>query len=103
MKAGLTDLPVLSIEEVETACYLRASVLDKPGVLSAIAQIISEHGISIEAIIQKEPLPGHDHVQLIMLTNRTSEKNLRSAQEKIEALDSVEGRLTRIRVESLDA
>ena len=103
VKDGLADLPVLGIEEVETACYLRASVLDKPGVLSAIAQIISEHGISIEAIIQKEPLPGHDHVQLIMLTNRTSEKNLRSAQEEIEALDSVEGGLIRIRVEALDA
>lgn len=98
----LVDLPVLAIEETVTACYLRASVLDKPGVLSAIAQIISKHSISIEAIIQKEPVPGQDHVPLIMLTNRSSEKNLRSAQREIEALDSVEGELISIRVEALN-
>ncbi|HAD09546.1 MAG TPA: homoserine dehydrogenase [Porticoccaceae bacterium] len=99
---AMADLPVLPIEEVETACYLRASVLDKPGVLSAIAQIISKHGISVEAIIQKEPAPGQDHVPLIMLTNRSSEQNLRSAQREIEALESVEGRLISIRVEALN-
>ena len=98
----LSDLTVLSIEEAEIACYLRASVLDKPGVLSAVAQIMSAHGISIEAIIQKEPHAGQDHVPLIMLTNQTSELNLRGAIADIEQLDSVEGGVIHIRVESLD-
>ncbi|PCH52346.1 MAG: homoserine dehydrogenase [Cellvibrionales bacterium] len=99
---ALKDLTVQPIEEAETACYLRASVLDRPGVLSAVAQIMSSHGISIEAIIQKEPHAGQDHVPLIMLTNTTSELNLRGAIADIEQLDSVEGGVIHIRVESLD-
>ncbi len=100
-ESAIIDLPVLDISEVETACYLRASVLDKPGVLSSIAQIMSSHGISIEAIIQKQPEAGQDHVPLIMLTNLSSELNLRTAISEIEQLDTVAGALVSIRVEAL--
>src|SRR5690606_20242026 len=68
---SLDSTPVLSVEEVVTAYYLRISALDKPGVLSRIAQILSDAGISIEALIQKEPREGQDHVAVIILTNRT--------------------------------
>ena len=99
---SLKDLAVLGIEEVETACYLRVSVLDKPGVLSSIATIMSAQGISIEAIIQKEPQPGQDHVPLIMLSNQNNERNLRDAIDSIEQLETVAGKVVHIRVESLD-
>lgn len=99
---ALNNDPVLAIEEVETAYYLRLSAIDKPGVLSQVAQIISEAGISIEALIQKEPVAGQDHVQVILLTSRAQEKKIISAVATIEGLDSVEGKVTRIRVESLD-
>jgi len=98
----VADLPILDINEAETACYLRASVLDQPGVLLVIAQIMSNHAISIEAIIQKPPDVGEEHVPLIMLTNQTSEKNLRGAIADIERLDTVKGPLVHIRVEALD-
>lgn len=100
--ATVSDLTVLDIGDTDTECYLRISVLDKPGVLSSVAQITSSHGISIEAIIQKEPHAGEDHVQLIMLTNRTSEQHLRSAIAEIESLPTVEGSVVHIRVETLD-
>lgn len=100
-ESTIVDLPVLDISEAETACYLRASVLDKPGVLSSIAQIMSSHGISIEAIIQKQPEAGQDHVPLIMLTNLSSELNLQAAISEIEQLDTVAGALVHIRVEAL--
>ena len=99
---AVCNVNVVDINEAETACYLRISVLDKPGVLSAVAQITSSHGISIEAIIQKEAHAGQDHVQLIMLTNKTSEQNLRGAIAEIEQLDTVEGAVVHIRVETLD-
>ncbi len=97
----LNDYSVLPIEETETAYYLRISALDKPGVLSNISQIISEAGISIEALIQKEPKDGQDHVPVILLTNRAIEKNIMSAIESIEKLESVLAKVIRIRVESL--
>lgn len=98
---SLQDLPILGIEEVETAYYLRLSALDQPGVLSKITQILSDAGISIEALIQKEPAEGEDRVPVILLTNRTIEKQLLAAKEAIAALDSVGGEVTHIRVESL--
>ena len=97
----LSNFNILPIEEVETAYYLRISALDQPGVLSKITQIMSEAGISIEALIQKEPAEGQDHVPVILLTNRALEKQIVAAVSKIEQLDSVAESVVRIRVESL--
>jgi len=93
---------ILPIGEVHTAWYLRMTAEDRPGVLSDVARICSEAGISIEALIQKEPAEGQTRVSLIMLTNRTREAGLAAAVKTIEALPSIDGSVTRIRVESLD-
>ncbi|MEZ0148639.1 MAG: homoserine dehydrogenase [Candidatus Reddybacter sp.] len=102
LSEAIVDPGVLDIADIESAYYLRASVLDQPGVLSSVAQIMSQRGISIEAIIQKEPHTGASDVPLIMLTNTTREQNLRDAVIEIEALASVNGSVVRIRLESLD-
>jgi homoserine dehydrogenase len=93
--------PILPIEEVETANYLRMSAQDKPGVLSKIATILSDSGISIEAMIQREAKEGESTVPLILLTNKVQDKKLTAAIRSIEALDSVTGAVQRIRVEAL--
>ena len=97
----LADTPVLPIDDVETAYYLRLTALDRPGVMAAIAGILGEEGISIEAIKQKEPAEGETHVPLIMLTHRVKEARMNSALARIEALDSVGGDIVRIRMEGL--
>ncbi len=97
----LTNYPILPMDEVETAYYLRMSAQDKPGVLSRVTQILSEAGISIEALIQKQPKEGEEVVPVILLTNRATEKHLVSAIEKIEALDTIQDKIVHIRVESL--
>lgn len=97
----LNDIEVLPISEVETAYYLRITALDVPGVLANITQLLSDANISVEAVIQKEPEAGKDHVQLILLTNRTVEKHLDGAVEKIQALESTAGDVVKIRVEAL--
>jgi homoserine dehydrogenase len=97
----IAEVPVLPIEEIETAYYMRLSALDKPGVMSRVATILSDNGISIEAMIQKPPKEGSDHVDLIMLTNVVKEKSLQKALTSIEGLDAIAGEVTRIRVESL--
>ncbi|SMF35506.1 homoserine dehydrogenase [Alteromonadaceae bacterium Bs31] len=97
----LSDFNILPIEDVETAYYLRMSALDRPGVLSKVTQILSDAGISIEALIQKEPQDGQEHVPVILLTNCAVERQIISAIQKIEALESVAGDVIRIRVESL--
>jgi len=97
----VSELTVLPMAELETGYYLRMSVVDKPGVLSEITQILSESGISIEALIQKEPDDDQAIVPVILLTNVAIEGKMQQAIQQIEALQNVAGPVARIRVESL--
>ncbi|GAA6167696.1 homoserine dehydrogenase [Sessilibacter corallicola] len=97
----LNDLEILPITETETSYYIRLSAVDKPGVLSTITQILSDAGVSIEALIQKEQPESAETAPVILLTNRTIEKDLMKAVEKIQSLPSVVGDVRHIRVESL--
>ncbi len=98
----LSDTPILPMEEVETAYYLRMQAIDRPGVLAEVTKILGDSGISIEAILQKEPEVGATHVPIIFLTQRVQEKYMNEAMVKIKDLDVVEGDITRIRMETLD-
>ena len=97
----LSDEKILGMEAVETACYLRMRVQDKPGVLAAITRTLADSRISIEAMVQKEPGEGERQVDIVLLTNRALEKDLNRAIERIEKLPAVLGAVTRIRVEPL--
>ena len=97
----LSDLPVLPIGDVETAYYLRMTAEDRPGVVAAVAGILGELGISIEAMQQKEPAEGETEVPVVMLTHRVRERQMDDAIRRIEALPSIRGHVTRIRVEQL--
>ena len=99
---ALSDLPILPIEEVETAYYLRMHAVDRPGVLADVTRVLGDRGISIEAIQQKEPAAGEDVVPIIFLTHRVVEKHLNAALEQIRALKPVRDNITRIRLETLD-
>ena len=98
---GSPTEPVLPMGEVETSYYLRMRVLDRPGVLADITRILADSAISIDAMVQKEPGEGESRVDIVMLTHLALEKNVEQAMAKIERLSSVEGRVTRIRLESL--
>lgn len=92
---------VISIEDVITAYYLRISVQDKAGVLAAVATILSQRGINIEALIQKEPKTEDNNAQIIILSHKVLERDMNAAIKEIESLDSTIGTVTRIRVEQL--
>ena len=98
---ALSDLPILPMADVETAYYLRLCAADRPGVLADVTRILGDGGISIEAVIQKEPAEGEEKVAVILLTRRVREKHMNAAIAKIELLDSIDGKVTRIRVEHL--
>ena len=95
------DVPVLPIGEALTSFYLRMRVLDKPGVLADITRILADSDISIDAMIQREAGEGESQTDIIMLTHQTVEKNAEAAIARIEALDSVQGKVTRLRLETL--
>ena len=102
---ALSDAAILPMEEVVTAYYLRLRAEDKPGVLAEVTRILGEREISIEAILQKEPkgvAKGEtQRATIIMLTHEVIERNMNQAIAQIEALTSVSGPVTRIRLEHL--
>lgn len=95
------DLPVLPMEEIETAYYLRLQAVDRPGVLARVATILSEQGISIEAIVQKDANEG-DLVPIILLTHKTREAAMNEVIRQLESLADIAGGVMRIRVENLE-
>jgi len=97
----LSDVPILPMDEVVTSYYLRMRVVDRPGVLADITRILADCGISIDAMVQKEPSEGEEQVDIIMLTHETREKHINAAIAAIEKLQVVSGKVTRIRLEEL--
>ena len=97
----LSDTPIVPMEEVETAYYLRLQVMDKPGALADITRILADSGISISAMVQKEHAEEEDKVNIIMLTHTTIEKNINTAIARIESLPVMAGSIVRIRMEEL--
>jgi len=98
---AIVETPVLSADNIRTAYYLRLMADDKPGVLADVSRILAAHHISIEALIQKEPPQGETSVPIIMLTQQTQEKEMNAAIAEIEALTTVNGKVARIRLETL--
>lgn len=94
------NIDVLSIDEIETEYYLRIPVNDVVGVLAKISSILQKFDISIEAVIQKE-LHGKT-VPIVILTDKSLEKELNDAIAAIEALEDVSGEIMRIRVETFE-
>jgi homoserine dehydrogenase len=66
-----------------------------------VARILAANGISIEAMIQKEPGEGEGEADIILLTHITREKHVNAAIARIEALATTVGKVTRLRLESL--
>jgi homoserine dehydrogenase len=95
------DLAVLPIEDVESAYYLRLHVADKPGVMAAVTKILADRSISIDAMIQKEPTQGKSEADVVILTHETIEKNMNAAIAEIEAIQSIVGKLVKLRMETL--
>ena len=98
---AMSTLPILPMAEITTSYYLRMGVADQPGVLADVTRILADSSISIDAMLQKEPAEGATQTDIIMLTHQTKEKNVEAAIRKIEALATVMGEVTKIRLEEL--
>lgn len=98
----MLDLPVISIEEITSAYYLRITAEDNPGVLAQVSSIMSELGINIESVMQKESEQENHTIPLVLLTHEVQEKQINVAIAQIEALETTVGNVVRIRVEQFN-
>ena len=99
---ALTDIPLLTAEDFECAYFLSMEAVDRPGVLADVTRILGALDISIEAILQKEPLAQEETATVIILTQRTRERLIDQALAEIGVLDAITGPVKRIRVEHLN-
>ena len=97
---NLTNMTLSNIADVSSAWYLRLEAEDKPGVMASITQRLSEHGIGIESLIQKPESAKLSRVPVIILTDEASTQSVVEAVAAIEALTTVEGPVTSLRVEN---
>lgn len=72
--------------ELTCPYYFRVTVLDEPGVLSAISGILGKHGISIRSVIQKGEKPGKP-VHVVLRAHMALESSVQKAVAEIDALD----------------
>ncbi|ODU10149.1 MAG: homoserine dehydrogenase [Rubrivivax sp. SCN 71-131] len=99
---SLAATPILPIEGVVTAFYLRLVVADEAGVLARITGILAEHDISIDAVLQRESGEGENQTDLIILTHDTAEGRMNKALALMQALPTVLAPIVRIRKEELN-
>ena len=83
----------------ENACsfYLRLAALDRPGVLSAVTQVLGGLGISISTIHQPGDC-GLKHVPIMLTTHPARPETVRRALRRILALPDVSRRHTVMRL-----
>lgn len=98
---ALANIPILPAEKMTTAYYLRLETKDETGVLADVTTILSNHGINIDAILQK---PRHDvnNVSIIITTQPVLEEKMDAALADIASLTAINHDVMRIRLENLD-
>ena len=97
------SLQYLPIGDIQCAHYLRVPVVDEPGVFAEVANVLSRHNISIEAVIQKEPSSSEEVVAIVILTGKAQESDVAEAVNQLATMPHSVGEIIRIRVESLGA
>ena len=94
----------LGIEEVDCAHYLKIPAIDQPGVFAEVADVLSRHEVSIEAVIQRPQAirsGAEPWVPIIIVTDEASEAVAKECVAELGRLSGVTGEIARIRVADL--
>jgi homoserine dehydrogenase len=83
----LAKARIRPIDEVESAYYLNLDVLDRPGVLAAVAGIFGDHGVSIRSM-EQEGLG--DEARLVFITHVAREADVQATIRDLHHLDAVD-------------
>jgi homoserine dehydrogenase len=89
----LESLPIVT--DIESAFYLDLSVADEPGVLAKVAQILAEHEVSVESVVQKGMA---SRARLVMVMHPVLESRFGAAMDEIAQLDVLRAPPRAIRV-----
>ncbi len=79
-------------------CYLRFTVIDRPGVIAVISRCLADQAISIESMLQRSRAPG-EAVPVVFITHEAREAELAKALQAIVAAGVVTEEPCMIRME----
>jgi homoserine dehydrogenase len=88
-----------SIDEIVSEYYLRLTVEDRPGVIAQVSSVLASLNIGISSIFQPEGTEG-EAVSLVLVIHKATNAQIKSALEKIGALECVKKTPRMIRVEN---
>ena len=94
-------LRVRPMADIESLYYLRFMVVDRPGVLSQIAGVLGQHGISISSVLQQGRKEGQT-VPVVIRTHQAAERSVQTALREIGRMPFVSEPPMLIRVEGPD-
>jgi homoserine dehydrogenase len=98
LRQHTTEGQVLDQKDISCPYYIRLLVVNRPGVLAQVADILGHHDIGISSVFQPQNQKDSD-VPLVILLDKALEANLRDAVAKIEQLPVVKDKCQVIRVE----
>lgn len=99
------DVEVLPISQITTRYQVTLSVVDEPGVLASIAQVFTDHGVSVELVEQGifAPVAGTgttaSTATLVIGTHAARESDLAATVDDVAKLDAVSSVVSVLRVE----
>lgn len=82
----LGEYTPIAVIRQKRAYFLRFRVVDRPGIIAALAGILAEKKISLEAVLQL-PCAGKQDVPFVITVEPTSEQSVREAVEEMSGLD----------------
>lgn len=94
----MTTRPIRDIGMLQSRYYLRFAVLDRPGVLAQLAQILADHEISIAQVHQEGKRDANRPVIVVILTHMAREKNVSLALAQVDRLSVVVEKTRLIRI-----
>ena len=92
-------MKTVSIDQLETAYYVRMNVPDRPKVLGAIAGIFGEFDVSLAAMEMRVLDDAKGLGEIVFLTHRSRESKFKAALEKLATSEYVEQICSWLRVE----
>ena len=87
--------PLPVVTDTESAFYLHLEVEDRPGVLSQVAAVLGDHGISVRSVVQRGL---GENARLVMVSHRVSDASFSAALTQLSGLESLRAEPRAIRV-----
>jgi homoserine dehydrogenase len=88
-------LPLMLVQDVESAFYLHLDVADRPGVLATVTQVLGEHDVSIKSVVQRGL---GESARLVMVSHPVIESGMSRAVQRLGEFDFVRSAPRTIRV-----